>query len=492
MLAFQSARESLRKHNQEHLLTFFAELDEPERASLLSQLGEIDFQQLDDLIRSYLAGQTQVEIPKDIMPAPILPAAPKPGRGTRAEASAAEQLGLADAGADLLDLYRRARRRGRELISAGKVAALVVAGGAGTRLGFAGPKGCLPATPVKRKTLFRLFAEQMLATGRLCRTRLPWYVMTSRDNDAATRKFFDDNDFLGLNRDDVTFFRQGRMPTVGTDGKLLLARKHEIAMNPDGHGGSLAALHRSGALEDMARRGVEYVSYFQVDNPLVRCLDPLFIGLHAQAAADVSAKALPKRHPLEKLGNFCVADGKVAVIEYSDLPEELAYATRDDGTLLFGAGSIAIHVFSRSFIEHLTGGSCRLPLHCARKKVAHVGPTGVVVEPAEPNAVKFEMFVFDAMPLADKVLLLETARGEEFSPIKNADGEDSIATSLRDQVRRAANWLESAGVRAPRDANGEIAAAIEISPLFALDAAQLAEKVDAGMTIKPGDQVYLE
>jgi UDP-N-acetylglucosamine/UDP-N-acetylgalactosamine diphosphorylase len=286
---------------------------------------------------------------------------------------------------------------------------------------------------------------------------------------------------------------QGTLPAIEFDGKLLLARKYRLAVSPDGHGGCLTALRKNGALDDMASRGVEQISYFQVDNPIVRCLDPLFLGLHDLAGAEMSAKALPKNNPLEKLGNFCVVDGKVLVIEYSDLPEDLARSCLPDGRLKFSAGSIAIHLFRRDFVQRLTdGGRCLLPFHRADKKVPYVDPaTGEMVSPTEPNAVKLEMFVFDALPLAEKTMLLETRREEEFSPIKNMEGVDSLATSLHDQVRRWATWLEAAGVNVPRDADGHIAAAIEISPLYADSAEELAKKVDKTITISPGQNFYL-
>ncbi len=473
MFSYQAARERLQQHRQEHLLAFYDELGQPERASLLEQVASIDFGELEELIGSHVLAAPEVPMPDDIHPAPILPAVP---RGDQAAAA-----------------YAAARRRGEELIASGRVAAVVVAGGQGTRLGFDGPKGCLPATPVKRKPLFQVFAEQIRATARRYAAGVRWYVMTSFANDADTRGFFGANDFFGLDAGDVFFFAQGRMPAMGPDGKVLLADKGQVAFSPDGHGGCLPALRNSGALEDMAGRGVEFISYFQVDNPLVHCVDPLFIGLHADAGADMSAKALPKRDPMERLGNFCLADGKVVVIEYSDLPEELARATRPDGTLLLGAGSIAIHVISRRFVEDLTpAGQCDLPWHRAVKKVPCVDASGAHVDPDQPNAVKLERFIFDALPRARNVVLLQTRRSEEFSPIKNRSGPDSLQTCLHDQVRRAGEWLESAGVAVPRDAQGEVAAAIEISPLLALDADQLAESISPDLTIKPGQELYLQ
>jgi UDP-N-acetylglucosamine/UDP-N-acetylgalactosamine diphosphorylase len=466
------AKSLLDAHNQSHVLRFWDELQPADGAALLDQIACIDFDRLDALIAEHVLNPSQPEPPDDIQPAPTVPSRPE------SDEQAAER--------------EAARRRGLELLAGGKVAAFVVAGGQGTRLGCEGPKGCVGVTPVTRKPLFQVFAEQILAAGARAGRPVPWYVMTSPDNDVATRAFFRRHRFFGLDADDVFFLAQGVMPVVDLDGKLLLAEPGRLAMNPDGHGGCLPALRHSGALDDMAGRGVELVSYFQVDNPLVRCLDPVFLGLHDRRGAEMSAKALPKRDPLEKVGNFCQAGGKVFVVEYSDMPEHLARQCTDDGRLRFSAGSIAIHVLSRTFVERLTAdGRCRLPFHRAVKKTPYVDETGRLVRPRKPNAVKLEMFVFDALPLAERTVVLETLRDEEFSPVKNAAGEDSLITSLHDQTRRAAVWLERAGVTVPRDADGQVAAAIEISPLFADDADALAGKVDPGLEITAGQNLYL-
>ncbi len=472
MADFKTVSKKLKSHGQSHLLRFYDELSPAEQKALLDSVAAIDFDYLDELIEKYARSNPSFKPAGDVVPPPIVPAKP----ADKAEA----------------DRLARAFRRGEELIAAGKVAAFVVAGGQGTRLGYEGPKGCLEATPVTHKPLFRVFAEQILAASQRYSTTIPWYIMTSPANDVATRAFFRQNKFFGLNADDVFFLVQGTMPAFSTDGRLLLASKSSLALNPDGHGGSLTALRKSGALDDMAARGVEIISYFQVDNPLVRCVDPLFIGLHDMESAEMGAKCLPKRDPMEKLGNFCLVDGKVTVIEYSDMPEELARQTTEDGRLRFSAGSIAIHTLSRKFVEKLTAdGRCLLPYHRAEKKVSCIDEAGKLVKPETPNAVKLEMFVFDALPLAKNVVVLETLRSEEFSPIKNASGADSLTSSLHDQVRRAAAWLETAGITVPRDAGGQIAAAIEISPLFADSAKVLAEKIDKSLTITTGDSFYL-
>jgi UDP-N-acetylglucosamine/UDP-N-acetylgalactosamine diphosphorylase len=285
------------------------------------------------------------------------------------------------------------------------------------------------------------------------------------------------------------FFRQRQMPAFLPDGRIALAERHRVALSPDGHGGSLWALADSGALADMRQRGIDTISYFQVDNPLVHAIDPLFVGLHLVTESEMSSKAVAKASDEERVGVFCVADGKLGVIEYSDLPVELARAKNPDGTRRFDAGSIAIHVLSRAFVERLTepGATVQLPWHRADKKVTVVDDAGQVITPASPNVVKLEMFVFDAIPLARNPLVLFTRREEEFSPVKNGEGVDSPVTARRDLVRRAARWLETCGVRVPRGADGEPAQPIEISPAYALDAVDLRQRMKSQPTLMAGE-----
>jgi UDP-N-acetylglucosamine/UDP-N-acetylgalactosamine diphosphorylase len=273
---------------------------------------------------------------------------------------------------------------------------------------------------------------------------------------------------------------------------MLLGERDSLALSPDGHGGSLRALKRSGALDDMKRRGIEHLSYFQVDNPLVHVIDPLFLGLHDLTGSEMSSKTISKANALEKVGNFIIGDGVTQVIEYSDLPESLAVQTNPDGTLRFNAGSIAIHALSVAFIERLNaGGRLQLPWHRAEKKVPYVDETGKEVKPDKPNAVKLEQFVFDAIPLAKNAMILTTDRAEEFSPVKNAEGVDSPATSKRDQIRRATRWLRKAGVEIP-ETSGEPDATIELSPLFATSEKQLLTRAIPTKRINPGEMVYFD
>jgi UDP-N-acetylglucosamine/UDP-N-acetylgalactosamine diphosphorylase len=275
---------------------------------------------------------------------------------------------------------------------------------------------------------------------------------------------FESSRWFGLDRQDLFFLVQGTVPAVDARGRLLLASPSAVFMSPDGHGGSLRALKRSGALADMRRRGVEDIFYFQVDNPLVDVCDPIFLGGHRLEASDFSSKVVPKRDPREKVGILVRKNGRPAVIEYSDLPEPLCDEREPDGTLRFRAGNIAIHCLRREFVEQINEGGFRLPWHLARKDIPAVDVLG---RPVIVKGIKFETFVFDALPLAQSVLVMEVERRTEFSPIKNKNGEDSADSCLRDQTALFASWLEQAGVRVPRAPDGSPRHRIEISPLFA-------------------------
>src|SRR5690349_12837870 len=461
----QALREKLKKTEQSQVLQFWPSLSDQQKSKLTAQLEALDLDNIAELAETQVRHKPQIPLPKDIHPVQAYPREPDAARR---------------------QLYEDAEQRGHELLRQGKSGAFLVAGGQGTRLGYDGPKGEFPITPVKNKPLFQVFAEQLLAYGRDAGRAIPWYIMTSDVNDAQTRAFFKQHKFFDLNEGDVFFFRQGMMPAFDFSGRMLLGERDSLALSPDGHGGSLSALHKSGALADMKRRGIEHLSYFQVDNPIVHTIDPLFLGLHDLTGSEMSSKTVPKADALEKVGNFVVADGAVQVIEYSDLPEKLARQTNDDGSLKFNSGSIAIHALRRSFIERLNeGGSLQLPWHRAEKKVHYVNDAGEAVKPDKPSAVKLEQFVFDAIPLAANAIVYTTDRAEEFSPVKNAEGTDSPATCRRDQIRRAARWLKEAGVEIATK-SGEPDATIEISPLFATSPQQLQSRAVTNRQIKAG------
>ncbi|MEO1236737.1 MAG: UTP--glucose-1-phosphate uridylyltransferase [Planctomycetota bacterium] len=465
---------------QEHVLKHYDTLDDTQRNALLAECEGIDWPEVARLIESHVKQKPAFALSDDIQPAPWYPHTPPQ---------------------DLRSKYDRARTLGEKLVAQGKVAAFTVAGGQGTRLGWDGPKGTFPATPIRGAMLFACFAEYLHKVAQKYGHAVPWYVMTSPINDAATRKCFEDNGYFGMKPDEVMIFPQAMMPAIDMQThKVLLESPSSLALSPNGHGGSLKALWTSGAIADMKKRGVEQISYTQVDNPTVRMIDPLFLGLHALDEAQMSSKMLPKVHAKEKLGNFCLADDKMTVIEYSNLPDELAVQTTDGGELRFRAGSIALHAIRVDFVESINTApeGFSLPFNRAEKKVAFWDEArGETQLPGEANAVKLETFVFDALPMCEDSIIYETDRVDEFAPIKNADtpeaeadAADSPASSKKLQTERAARWLEANGVAVARKPDGEVDAVIEIKQTTAIYPADLAE-VELPAEVKPGDELLL-
>lgn len=448
-MATHSLIDTFQQAGQGQVFAFFDRLSADEQAVLLAEAAEIDLTEVASLARQFLGGGAAAGMNLEgIAPAPY---------ESRPEHGGAE--------ADWVS----AKAAGEVALRAGRVAAFTVAGGQGTRLGYDGPKGTYPVTPVKQKTLFQVFAEKIAAAGRRYGKPIHWFIMTSHANHAATEMFFKENGYFGLDAARVHFFRQGRMPAVNLDGKIMLEAPGKIAMSPDGHGGSLRALERSGALDLMAREGIDTLSYFQVDNPLIRVIDPEFIGWHLLRGSEMSSKMVPKAYAGEKVGHFCVQDGKTVVIEYSDLPAALQNETESDGRLRYIAGSIAIHILDTAFIRRMASGAAALPFHRADKKIPTVDAAGQPVKPEKPNGVKFEMFVFDALPFAKNPVVIETLRENDFSPVKNATGVDSPQTCRDDQIRQFTRWLQAGGADVPADASGLTPFAIEVSPLFGYD-----------------------
>ena len=403
---------------------------------LAKQVDALDWNELEVALEECIFNKDETGLPENYGPASYFPLNPE---------TPEQEI-----------LYAQAFEHGESLIRTGKTSAFTVAGGQGTRLGYDGPKGTLGVSPIKGKPLFQLFAEQLLGISEKYGVVIPWYVMCSPLNLEATLAHFEEQEFYGLGQDNLKFFAQGVMPATDFEGNLLLSSHDSLALSPNGHGGSLKALIDSGSVADMAERGIEHVSYFQVDNPLVSVINPLLIGLHDLQRSDMSSRSLTKTGPFEKLGNFVSIGDRVTIIEYSDLPEGKALEKDAEGRIKYRAGSPAIHVLRRDFIEQFASGEIKLPYHRAEKKVACLNETGESVTSEEPNAVKFETFVFDALPLAKNPLILEADRLEEFSPVKNMSGVDSLESSQADQVKRAKRWLANAGHAINEDAIVEV------------------------------------
>jgi UDP-N-acetylglucosamine/UDP-N-acetylgalactosamine diphosphorylase len=325
----------------------------------------------------------------------------------------------------------------------------------------------LPATPVKNKSLFQIFAEKIRAAEIRYERPLHWLLLTSPVNHGETVKFLKDNGFFGVRL--VNVFSQGMLPTMALDGRLVLSSKESVTMHPDGNGGLLQALGKSGLIKTLESAGVTYLSYFQIDNPLALPFDPYFIGFHHQQQSQMSCRCTQKSYAAEKVNVFGEVGGRLRVLDHENLPIECTSITDISNNLRFGLADVAAYLFRLDFIKAYCKGSrwTELPLHMARRVVNYINDDGFLVRPTEPNAVRLERYIYDLLALAEKTMLLEGRREEFYSPIKNAVGRDSLATCCRDQVRLFTSWLCKGKIDLPIDASGAPPFSIEISPLFA-------------------------
>ena len=447
---------------QSHIFRWWDEITPSEKKHLLEQTATIDFQFVHTLFNDNRQ-KTKNTLQGDLVPPQII-TVPK---------NASEQ-----------EVAQRARQIGEASLRSGEIAVLTVAGGHGTRLGSNGPKGTLPIAPISGKSVFQLHAEKIRAVQQKYLTCIPWYIMTSETTDRMTQKFFKSHQFFGLDPRQICFFTQGMFPVVDLYGKLLMNSKSNIVMSPNGHGGTIIALREKGILKDMEARGIKNIFYHQVDNVLIKIADPVFIGYHLKNEAEMSLKIVKKRHPEEKVGIVVHSNGHLQVIEYSELSREDMYARNGDGTLKYDAGNIAVHMISIDFLEKIYQQGDPLPFHSALKRVPCLNENGDTINPEKNNAIKFESFIFDVLKHVEKGVIMEVLREDEFSPIKNMDGENSPATARQDMINLFGRWLRNAGIPVPTDSQGNVIGLIEINPGFALDEEELRSKVDNHLQFK--------
>jgi len=453
----EDLKRRLHQLGQPHVIACWDALGPEERLALLDQLRALDLELLHRL-HQQMDQTFALPAREKIQPAPI----------TR-----------------LTTAHARERTLGEDALRRGEVAVLMVAGGQGSRLGFEHPKGMFAIGPVSSHCLFQIHAEKVLALRRRFGKPVPFLIMTSPATHAETVEFFKQHDSFGLPADEIHFFQQGTMPALDhATGQLLFEAPGRLFLGPNGHGGTLTALTDCGLLDRLRGHGIKHIFYFQVDNPLGKIADPLFLGHHLAERAEVSSKIIPKDGPADRLGNLVMVDGRCTMIEYSDLPEDLARETDAEGNLRLRAGSPAIHIFDVAFLERVTRGETRMPYHVAHKKVPHMDATGTLVKPGRENALKFELFIFDVLPFADRWTVVETSRREEFAPLKNATGADSPERVRQAISDLAGDWLSQANMTVPRRADGSVAVPLEISPLYALDADELKAKVNPTLRIE--------
>ena len=384
----------LKKYGQEHLLNHYDKLDEKHKKQLIEQIENIDFALIKSLYQN--ANKEEKNEKDEITPIDYLDKY------------------------KLNDKYKYYEDLGKRAIKEGKLAAVTMAGGQGTRLGHNGPKGTYDIGLASHKSLFELLCDSLKEEGKKYGVTIPWFIMTSKENNQATIEFFEKHKYFGNKKDqNIFFFIQGELPMVDTEGKILVNEEGLIKLAADGHGGIYESLVKSGMTKKMQHMGINWVFIGGVDNCLVKMVDPVLMGIAIDKKVTVACKSVVKANPHEKVGVFCKRNGKPNVIEYSEITDEMAEATDENGELLYGESHILCNLFSIEAIERM--GANPLPYHVAYKKANYLDKDGKIIEPDSPNAYKFEAFLFDAFGEVDEMAVLRVKREEEFAPVKNAD-----------------------------------------------------------------------
>ncbi len=401
---YEKAKELVKKYKQEHLLKFYDEKSTNDKEKLLDQILSIDFELMEKL---YKNAKNPIDL-KDVDIEPI-------DYVDKSKLTATE--------------IKNYEEKGIDAIKANKFAVVTMAGGQGTRLGHSGPKGTFDMGLPSHKSLFELLCDTIKRAREKYNVIIPWYIMTSEENNADTVAFFEKNNYFGYPKSAVKFFIQGQLPMISTDGKILLNEDKMVKMAADGHGGTLKAMGKTKIIEQMKKDGIEWIFISGVDNVLVKSVDPLLIGMSIENNVLGSVKTIEKTDPKEKVGVFCKKNKKVGVIEYTEISDELAQIRDKYGALVYGDANAIFHLYNIKGLEKVS--DLRLPYHTAVKKAKYIDKNGKLVEPKEPNAYKFELFIFDSYEMLGDVVVLRVKREEEFAPIKNAEGVDSPETARK-------------------------------------------------------------
>ena len=400
---FYNAKKKLTEFNQEHLLQFFDELTDIEKDNLLEEINNTDIKGLLSLYND-LVLNSKNDISDKINPIDSI----NVNSLTNEEKNRLYNIGL-------------------DVIKDGKVAAFLVAGGQGSRLGFDGPKGAFDIGLPSHKSLFEIQADSLMEINKSANTSIPWYIMTSPQNNDYTVNFFEEHNYFGHNKNDIKFFMQEQIPSVDENGKIIMNSKSSISLNPNGSGGCFLALKENGLLKDMIERGIEYVFFYGVDNALVKMADPLLVGFAVDNNKDITSKSVAKTNYSEKVGIFAYRNGKPSIVEYTELPEKLAIQTDANGVLKYKSGNINAMIFKLEFLKRAL--NFKPKYHVAHKKIKYLNNDGILVAPDTENAYKFEGHYFDYFEHADDMAVLDINREEEFAPVKNLTGIDSAESA---------------------------------------------------------------
>ena len=390
------------KYGQNQIMANYEKLDEKTKEELAEQIERIDFEKLNNL---YEQTKEEVSFENDVIE-PI---------------SYIEKAKLSE------EEYNKYLKLGEDAIKAGKYSIVTMAGGQGTRLGHSGPKGTFDIGLDSHKSIFEILTDSIKEDSKKYGVTIPWYIMTSKENNDDTEKFFKDNNYFGYDKNYIKFFEQGKLPMCDESGKILINEKGIIKEASDGHGGIFQSMKRGNVTVDMKEKGIEWAFVGPVDNVLVKMVDPILLGIMIDKKAPAGGKSVVKANPSEKVGVFCKRNGKPGVVEYTEISKEMAERVDESGELVFGESHINCNMFSVDAIN--TVANKDLPYHIAHKKASYLDENGNLVVPTKPNAYKFESFIFDAFDMLDDMAILRVKREEEFAPVKNAEGTDSPETA---------------------------------------------------------------
>lgn len=402
MEGLEKAKQVLQKYNQEHLLCCFEKLTEENKQKLIDQILSIDFEQILNL---YEETKKTIDL----------------GDGK------VEPIPYVDKSKLSEDELKDYEQIGARVIKDGKYAVVTMAGGQGTRLGFSAPKGTFEIGGGCNKSLFEALSDTIKDAQEKYNSQIPWYIMTSRENNDATVDFFKKNNYFGLNKNNVVFFKQGELPMIDTEGKILLDENGIIKEAADGHGGVFEAMSKNYIIEDMKKRGIDWVFISGVDNVLAGLVDAVATGIAIKNNMSATGKSVVKDSPKERVGVFCKKNNRPYVIEYTEISDDMAEAIDEKGELLYGESHILCNLFNRAALEEI--GKNKLKYHSAFKKAKYINAEGELVVPTKPNAYKFEAFIFDAFERLEEMAILRVRREDEFAPLKNASGVDSPDTA---------------------------------------------------------------
>ncbi|MBR2241021.1 MAG: UTP--glucose-1-phosphate uridylyltransferase [Clostridia bacterium] len=401
---YEEALNILKKYDQEHILKNFENLSQEKKERLLNQILSIDFEQIKNL---YESTKKEISFANDKI----------------------EPIGYVDKSALSEEELKRYNELGENAIKQGKYSVVTMAGGQGTRLGHNGPKGTFMLGLENDKSIFEILADSLKASKEKYGVTIPWYIMTSRENNEQTENFFKDNNYFGYDSNAIKFFKQGELPMCSEEGKLLIDESGVIKEAADGHGGIFESMRKNGVISDMKAHGIEWAFIGPVDNVLVKMVDPTLLGVALDKNVLAAGKSVVKAGPKEKVGVFCKRNGKPGVVEYTEITTELSEATNENGELVFGESHINCNLFNVKAIDEVS--QKKLPYHSAHKKAKYINENGELIVPEKPNAFKFESFIFDAFDMLDDMAILRVKREEEFAPVKNAEGNDCPETARK-------------------------------------------------------------